>query len=78
MHVIRVELTVRYVMANVVPCSNNFPFLHWFRFEWGTGGNPHAHGVAYVEGNPTFESIVADEDTKRELIAHGHAEAFLC
>ena len=53
-HAIRVELNVRNVMANVVPHSDKQPFLYWLRFEWGSNGNPHAHGQAYAKGNPKF------------------------
>ena len=75
MHAIRVELIVTYVMASVVPTTPEHPFHTWFRFEWGTNGNPHAHGKLYCASNPTFDCIVDTDETRRELLAHGHSEA---
>ena len=46
LHVLRVELLVRYVMSDVVSCSPGSPFQYWLRFEWGVGGNPHTHGMS--------------------------------
>ena len=63
-------------MAEVVPCTDEEPFLYWLRFEWGMNGNPHAHGQSYVTGNPTFESIVDSQETKNELVLHGYKEAW--
>ena len=60
LHALRVELQVRLVTQHVVPCTDAEPFLYWLRFEWGTNGNPHAHGQCYVSGNPSFESVVED------------------
>ena len=74
-HALRVELQVRYVMQEVVPCTSDEPFLFWLRFEWGNNGNPHAHGKNYVSGNRSYESIVDDAETRFEMIAHGHSEA---
>lgn len=62
-------------MQDVVPCTPEEPFLFWLRFEWGNNGNPHAHGKNYVSGNPSYECIVEDEDTRQEMILHGHSEA---
>ena len=42
-------------------------FLYWLRFEFGASGNPHAHGLNYVHGNPSFECVVEDEEQKRLL-----------
>ena len=75
-HALRVELQVRYVMADIVPCTPEQPFLFWLRFEWGTNGNPHTHGSNYVSGNPAYECIVEDDDTRQEMIEHGHSEAY--
>ena len=41
----------------------------------GKNCNPHAHGQNYVEGNPTFENIVLDDDAKQALIKAGYPEA---
>ena len=69
-HVFRVELQVRYVMRDIIPCAPEEPFLFWFRVEWGVNGNPHAHGQSYVSGNPTFECVVHDEETRQAMLAH--------
>ena len=42
-HALRVELTIKYVMATLIPSTEEEPFLYWFRFEWGANGNPHTH-----------------------------------
>ena len=67
LHAIRVELLVKYVMAYVVKPEDALPFLYWLRFEFGQSGNPHAHGLAFVAGNPQFDLIVKDEATYKEL-----------
>ena len=67
MHALRVELLVHYVMRHTVPASDAYPFQYWLRFEFGTSGNPHAHGLNYVAGNPTFDNVVADAATKKRL-----------
>ena len=61
LHAIRVELLVRYVMPYVVPPDDLNPFQYWLRFEFGQSGNPHAHGLAYVNGNPQFDLIAKDQ-----------------
>ena len=76
MHAIRVELTVRYVMHNVVPSDETDPFLYWLRFEWGSNGNPHAHGQIYVKGNPSFEHVAKDAETRAQLIEAGYPDAY--
>ena len=58
LHAIRVELLVRCVMSHVVPEDELEPFLYWLRFEFGQSGNPHAHGLTYVSGNPEFDLVV--------------------
>ena len=60
MHALRVELNVRYVMSDVVPADPQRPFQYWLRFEFGKGGNPHAHGLCYVPGNPESDLVVRD------------------
>ena len=67
MHALRVELLVHYVMRHVVPTNDAYPFQYWLRFEFGNSGNPHAHGLNYVAGNPTFDNVVADAATKERL-----------
>ena len=62
MHALRVELLVHYVMSRIVPDSSAYPFQYWIRFEFGNSGNPHAHGLNYVAGNPTFDNVVADDE----------------
>ena len=71
----RVELTVRYVMSNVVPCDEEKSFLFWLRFEWGSNGNPHAHGQAYVKYAPSFEHVVSDAEFRDSLIRDGYPQA---
>ena len=39
------------------------------RFEFGASGNPHAHGLNYVQGNPSFECVVENEEQREALIA---------
>ena len=75
LHAIRVELLVRCVMSHVVPEDELEPFLYWLRFEFGQNGNPHAHGVAYVAGNPEFDLIVKDAATRDALAAKYIQEA---
>ena len=41
----------------------------------GKNGNPHTHGQDYVEGNPTFENITLDEETREALINAGYPDA---
>ena len=54
------------VMPSVVPHSVDKPFQYWARFEEGYSGNPHAHGLAYTEGNPEFECVLRS-DADREI-----------
>ena len=68
LHAIRVELLVRYVMSQIVPEDEAGPFQYWLRFEFGQNGNPHTHGVAYVPGNPEFDLIVKDAETRDALL----------
>ena len=75
MHALRVELLVNYVMRRIVPETEAEPFQYWLRFEFGTNtGNPHAHGMTYVAGNPNFECVVADEEARAKLLARKHPE----
>ena len=70
MHALKVELTVQHIMRLVVHETDHEPFQYWLRFEFGTNtGNPHAHGMAYAAGNPHFDSVVADEDTRQRLLS---------
>ena len=71
MHAIRVEVTTRYVMREIVPPEQLQPFLFWLRFEFGKGGNPHAHGLCYVPGNPEFDLVVKDLATLQRMLAKG-------
>ena len=75
LHALRVELQVRLVMQHVVPCTEAEPFLYWLRFEWGTNGNPHAHGQRSVSGNPSLESAVEDQATADFLRTRGSGDA---
>ena len=52
---IRVELLLHYVRQHIVPLDDASPFLYWLRFEFGQSGNPHAHGLSYVPGNPEVD-----------------------
>ena len=70
MHAVKVELTVQHIMRLVVHETDHEPFQYWLRFEFGTNtGNPHAHGMAYAAGNPHFDSVVADEETRQRLLS---------
>ena len=62
LHVIRVEIIVNYVMKHIVPPNDAKPFLYWLRFEFGQSGNPHAHGLTYVDGNPEFDLVVKSQE----------------
>ena len=57
LHALRTELLVRLVMPALVPHSAAKPFQYWVRFEEGFGGNPHAHGLVYVDGNPSLDDL---------------------
>mgnify|MGYP003319568729 FL=1 len=75
MHALRVELLVQYVMRRIVPETEAEPFLYWLRFEFGSNtGNPHAHGMNYVSGNPNFECVVADKEAKEKLLKRNHPD----
>ena len=62
-------------MSKIVPTKEDTDFLYWLRFEWGKNGNPHAHGLAYVPGNPYFDRILRDEAQREELLKKGYAVA---
>ena len=68
MHAIRVELIITCVMSEIVPPDDRERFLFWSRFEFGKHGNPHAHLLAYVAGNPHFDLVVPSEEKRQELI----------
>ena len=74
LHAIRVELIVKHVMAHIVTPEDALPFLYWLRFEFGQSGNPHAHGLAFVAGNPQFDLIAKDEATLKELMDRCHPD----
>ena len=78
MHAIRVEIMVHYVMMNIVPPEDEDPFQFWLRFEFGTSGNPHTHGIAYVAGNPEFDMAVKDSErlaaVSMQLEKEGHPD----
>jgi len=85
LHALRVELLVRMVMPTIVPTSAEQPFQYWVRFEEGTSGNPHAHGLSYAAGNPSLcgiESLTQrsegemPEEDKRVEMAQKLAEYF--
>ena len=61
-HALRVELIVRYVIADIVPHHKDAPFQYWLRFEFGPGGNPHVHGQGWAPRGPQFENVVPNED----------------
>ena len=75
LHVIRVEIIVNYVMKNIVPPNEAKPFLYWLRFEFGQSGNPHAHGLTYVAGNPEFDLVVKTQEALEEAIRRDHPDA---
>ena len=50
------------------------PFLYWLRFEFGQSGNPHAHGLTYVAGNPEFDLVVKSKEALEELIKQDHPD----
>ena len=74
-HALRVELQVRLLMSEIVPPEPQAPFQFWLRFEYGSNGNPHAHGLCYVPRNPAFESVVADAATRDRLLQSGRRDA---
>ena len=43
-------------------------FQYWLRFEFGASGNPHAHGLNYVQGNPSFDECVVENEEQREAL----------
>ena len=69
LHAIRVELLLHYVMSQVVPNSELYPFLYWLRFEFGNNGNPHVHGIAYLNGNPEFDMVVENAEELEKIKA---------
>ena len=75
MHALRVELTVRYVMSNVVLSDDENQVLFWLRFECGSNCNPHAHGLTCVKGALSFEHAIADADFRYVLIRQGYPQA---
>ena len=75
LHAIRVELLLHYVMQHIVPLDDASPFLYWLRFEFGQSGNPHAHGLSYVPGNPEFDLIVKDAQAKAAFLQRQHLDA---
>ena len=78
LHAIRVEIMVEYVMKHIVPYEEEDPFQYWLRFEFGTSGNPHTHGIAYVAGNPEFDMVVKDSErllaVSKKLQQEGHPD----
>ena len=74
-HALRVELQVRLLMSHVVPPEPQAPFQFWFRFEYGSNGNPHAHGLCYVPRNPAFECVVADDAARDRMLRDGRRDA---
>ncbi len=70
-HAVRVELIITQVMKFIIPPDNRFPFHHWARFEFGSSGNPHAHGINFSPNNPELEGV-KDEEAKQALIDRGH------
>ena len=45
---------------------------YWFRFEWQHRGSPHVHGVAWVEGAPDAEQVLAstDNNAKQQFVEY--------
>ncbi len=83
LHALRVELLVRLVMPAIVPTSPVAPFQYWVRFEEGSGGNPHAHGLNYAAGNPSISGLRqsiqkedCDGDLQEESVHVADAEGF--
>ena len=74
MHALRVELLVNYVMRRIVPETEAEPFQYWLRFEFGQSGNPHAHGLAYVNGNPQFDFIAKNQEALDAFIKCDHPD----
>jgi hypothetical protein len=48
---------LRIVMPAVVPTTSEQPWQYWLRFEEGSSGNPHGHGVGFSANNPSLETI---------------------
>jgi hypothetical protein len=76
LHAIRAELITRYLISEVVPPDPQRPFQYWLRFEFGKSGNPHAHGLCFVPGNPEFDLVVKDLATLQRILKEEarHAE----
>ena len=55
MHALRAELHMRMVMPSVTGHSKARPYLTMARFETGSGGNKHWHGLSYGNGNPRID-----------------------
>jgi hypothetical protein len=55
MHALRAELHMRMVMPCVTGHSKAKPYLSMARFETGSGGNKHWHGMSYGEDNPRID-----------------------
>ena len=58
-----------------MPPNDAKPFLYWLRFEFGQSGNPHAHGLTYVDGNPEFDLVVKTQEALKEAIQRDHPDA---
>lgn len=45
---------------------------YWFRFEWQHRGSPHVHGVAWIQGAPDAEQVLAspDNNAKQHFIEY--------
>ena len=61
-------------MPHIVPPDDANPFHYWLRFEFGQSGSPHAHGLAYVNGNPQFDLIVRDMEALEALQKANHPD----
>ena len=61
-------------MPYVVPPDDENPFHYWLRFEFGQSGNPHAHGIAYVNGNPQFDLIAANQEAYEAFKKNNHPD----
>ena len=65
---------MNYVSRHVVPPICEKQFQYWLRFEFGQSGNPHAHGLTYVAGNPEFDLVVRGKEALEEALKSDHPD----
>ena len=61
-------------MPYIVTPDEANPFQYWLRFEFGQSGNPHAHGLLFVNGNPQFDFIAKNQEALDAFIKGDHPD----